>query len=385
MKVYISSTFRDLQNYREKAYRQLRRLRHDVVSMEDGVAAHQRPLHQCLADVEACDVYVGLFAWRYGFVPRDDNPQGLAITELEYRHALARGKTCLIFLLDETTPWPPGSFDSQTGEGSHGTSIHRLRQELAERHTVMFFTSPDDLASALSASLVPLQFSAPPQPKPRRQGRAGGPERRASRREGHPNLWNPGDIVRVRFLDGSPRQRLLVERIVPIWTAYANLRFEFGADPEAELRVSFNDQGNSWAYAGTAALDVALDMPTMNLGTVTDDSVATEADYMVLHEFGHVLGLNHEHQNPSGNIPWNKKAVREMFTGPPNFWTEDAIEQNLYQTWDPALYPLAKPFDRESVMAYVFPAALTGPDHAMGQNLSLSHIDKDFAQRLYPY
>jgi hypothetical protein len=385
MKVYISSTFRDLQDFREKAYRQLRRLRHDVVSMEDGVAAHQRPLRQCLADVEACDVYVGLFAWRYGFVPKEDNPQKLAITELEYRHAITSGKTCLIFLLDEATPWPPGSFDSQTGEGGHGRSIHRLRKELAERHTVMFFTSPDDLASALSASLVPLQFSAPPRPKRRRQPRAGGAERRASRRDGHPNLWNPGDVLRVHFLDGSPRQRLLVERFVPIWTAYANLRFEFADDPEAEVRVSFADPGNSWAYPGAAALDVAVDMPTMNLGTITDASIATEADYVVLHEFGHVLGLSHEHQNPAGNIPWNKKAVRGMFAGPPNYWTEAEIEQNLYKTWDPALYPYAKPFDRESVMAYVFPAALTGPDHAMGQNLSLSQNDKEFVQQLYPY
>lgn len=385
MKVYLSSTFRDLTDYREKAYRQLRRLRHDVISMEDAVAAHQLPLRQCLADVESCDVYVGLFAWRYGFVPKDDNPGRLAITELEYRQALKCGKTCLIFLLDETTPWPPGNFDSQTGEGSHGKSIQRLRKELAERHTVMYFTSPDDLASALSASLVPLQFSAPPPAQPRQYPLVLRTERKASRRDGYPNLWNPADVLRVRFLDGSPRQRLFVERFVPVWTAYANLRFEFVDDPEAEVRVSFAESDGSWAYPGTAVLDVDTHQPTMNLGSIADASSATDADYTVLHEFGHVLGLLHEHQNPAGKIPWNKKAVRGMFAGPPNYWDENVIQNQLYETWDPALYPFPKPFDRESIMAYVFPATLTGPNHSMGQNVSLSQIDKEFVQQLYPY
>jgi hypothetical protein len=77
--------------------------------------------------------------------------------------------------------------------------------------------------------------------------------------------------------------------------------------------------------------------------------------------------------------------VRGIFAGRPNYWTETDIEQNLYKRWDPALYPYAKPFDRESVMAYVFPAALTGPGHAMGQNLSLSQSDKEFGQQLHLY
>ena len=43
-RIYISSTYEDLKDYREAAYRALRRLRHDVVAMEDYVAADERPL-----------------------------------------------------------------------------------------------------------------------------------------------------------------------------------------------------------------------------------------------------------------------------------------------------------------------------------------------------
>jgi uncharacterized protein DUF4062 len=57
--------------------------------MEDCTAEDQLPADKCLADVAACDLYVGIFAWRYGFIPPDNNPDNLSIAELEYRRTLA--------------------------------------------------------------------------------------------------------------------------------------------------------------------------------------------------------------------------------------------------------------------------------------------------------
>jgi hypothetical protein len=73
-KFYISSTYSDLRECREAVYRALRRLGHDAVAMEDYVTTDRRPLQKCVADVAACDGYIGIFAWRYGFVPEADNP-----------------------------------------------------------------------------------------------------------------------------------------------------------------------------------------------------------------------------------------------------------------------------------------------------------------------
>jgi hypothetical protein len=81
-KIYISSTFSDLEAYREKVYRALRKVQHDVIAMEDYVAADKRPLEQCLEDVRRSDLYIGIFAWRYGFVPKTLNPGKRSITEL---------------------------------------------------------------------------------------------------------------------------------------------------------------------------------------------------------------------------------------------------------------------------------------------------------------
>jgi serralysin len=50
----------------------------------------------------------------------------------------------------------------------------------------------------------------------------------------------------------------------------------------------------------------------MNLGWLTINTSSSESEYrrVVLHEFGHALGLVHEHQNPNNNtIQWNKENV----------------------------------------------------------------------------
>ena len=67
--------------------------------MEDYVAAEKRPLAKCVEDVAEADIYIGVFAWRYGYIPKEDNPESLSITELEYRAAGEHRKERLIFLL----------------------------------------------------------------------------------------------------------------------------------------------------------------------------------------------------------------------------------------------------------------------------------------------
>ena len=149
--VYLSSTYEDLREQRAAVHRQLRRLDgFQVHAMEDYVARDDRPKDRCLADVEACDVYVGIFAWRSGFVPPGETA---SITELEYRAARKAGKKCLIFLLAEDAPWKLSFTDSHTGENGAGERVKSLRQELRESHSVGFFTTPDDLAAQVSAAV----------------------------------------------------------------------------------------------------------------------------------------------------------------------------------------------------------------------------------------
>ena len=152
-KIYISSTFQDLQDERARAYAQLRQHRHDVLSMEDYTASTRPPLEKCLADVAAADIYVGLIAWRYGYIPDQDNPQNQSITEREYRHAVEKGKE-IIILMVEAENWPLAKTDSHTGENDSGARIRAFRDHLNTAHIKGSFSSPDSLAAALSPAIT---------------------------------------------------------------------------------------------------------------------------------------------------------------------------------------------------------------------------------------
>ncbi|WP_329343991.1 DUF4062 domain-containing protein [Streptomyces sp. NBC_00663] len=101
--MYISSTFQDLQEARRQVSQTIRRMQHTDVAMEYYGAEDVRPLDKCLADVDACDLYICVVAWRYGFVPDGETR---SITELEYARAVASDKPRLLFLLSEEAPWP---------------------------------------------------------------------------------------------------------------------------------------------------------------------------------------------------------------------------------------------------------------------------------------
>ena len=381
MKVYLSATYKDLVEYRKAAYQQLRMMRHDVIGMEDYVASDQRPLDKCLADVAESDVYMGIFAWRYGFVPSRGNPQKRSITELEYRKAKELGKPCLIFILQDDAPWPITMTDSHTGEAGAGTRIKQLRSELADQHVISVFTTPDQLASRTAAAIfsvsdaiaISRQHNLAPATSARRASTG-----RAKPRPKYEKLWLPGSVLRVRFMDDKPPFERAVRRYLPLWSVYANIQFEFSQDKDAEVRVAFKENDGNWAYIGTTCMDIPLDNPTVNFSFI-DPPEAT-----VLHEFGHVLGMLHEHNHPKG-IKWHKQSVYKGMGGSPNYWDKKTIDHNLFSKWDASAFPVQKPFDPSSIMAYSMPKDWTALDTEFGHKESLTALDKDFIERLYPF
>jgi tetratricopeptide (TPR) repeat protein len=151
IRIYVSSTYSDLVEHRQRVYDVLRKMRYDVIAMEDYVAADKRPLDKCVADVASCDLYIGIFAWRYGHIPPGQPPDHeRSITELEYRQAGQSGLERLIFLLDEDAPWPRSKMESGVGGGK----IEALRGELMAAHTVQFFKSPEELAEQVADSVA---------------------------------------------------------------------------------------------------------------------------------------------------------------------------------------------------------------------------------------
>lgn len=144
-KVYVSSTFADLRECRTKVMNAIRRMDHVDVAMEYDVAKDARPLDTCLAAVRQADIYLGIFALRYGFVPEGGDK---SITELEYRAAREAGKECVILLLRSDASWPMDRIEFGAVE-----RMQALRSELERSHTVSHFSGESDIEARVLEAL----------------------------------------------------------------------------------------------------------------------------------------------------------------------------------------------------------------------------------------
>src|SRR5688572_18613205 len=122
--------------------------------------------------------------------------------------------------------------------------------------------------------------------------------------------WMNGSTLRVKFLGGTAAQRALVKEQAGWWSEQANLRFEFDNSPNAEIRISFDPNDGAWSYVGTDCRGIPANEATMNLGFMDGGTTA--------HEFGHAIGLAHEHQNPAGGLEWNEEVVIAECAQSPN-------------------------------------------------------------------
>ncbi len=123
------------------------RLGHQPVAMEYFTAADVDALTRCLDRVAEADVYVGILARRYGFVPEGHDH---SITELEYRAAEQAGVPTLMFLLAEDVEWPA----ELTDRGQERERLRVFREDLQGNKVVAFFRNPDDLAAQITAAVA---------------------------------------------------------------------------------------------------------------------------------------------------------------------------------------------------------------------------------------
>lgn len=195
-------------------------------------------------------------------------------------------------------------------------------------------------------------------------------------------FWQSGRTLRVRFLDGDPTVQGRVETAAQEWSKYANIRFEFGSDPEAEIRISFLQPG-AWSYVGTYALNIPINEPTMNFGWLTADTSLDELSRVVLHEFGHALGFIHEHQHPENGIPWDIEKVYEFYALTQG-WNREMVYTNVLYAYDQTVTQYSQ-FDPYSIMLYPISNELTIGDWEIPwMNSTLSETDKAFVATVYP-
>jgi hypothetical protein len=174
-KVYISSTFFDLQAHRDALIRALRKTeRFDVICMENYGTRNAPPLKKCLEDVDASEFYILLLGHRYGYIPGNEQ---FSITNLEYKKAIGDATTdqvattpdykkCVLpFILDDNYSLPDDTrkkLDAEEhADGPETTEAKKkkltaLKKQIGKDYTIdASFTTPDDLTTKVFGALIP--------------------------------------------------------------------------------------------------------------------------------------------------------------------------------------------------------------------------------------
>lgn len=196
------------------------------------------------------------------------------------------------------------------------------------------------------------------------------------------SLWSTGQHLHIVFADGTPEQQADVKAIAPEWTKYANLTFDFGtatADfSQDDVRISFQGSGSHSALGRQALGAARSGQVSMQLSTATHGGSPKAWRRTILHEFGHLLGLLHEHQNPRAKIRWNEQYVTQYLSK--NGMSAAEARDNVLTTAGGE----GKDFDPKSIMLYYLPRESNLDGVEFSWNTELSPMDQEVAAGLYP-
>jgi hypothetical protein len=193
--------------------------------------------------------------------------------------------------------------------------------------------------------------------------------------------WANGSVIKVKFNGGSEYVRSKVKYYAVFWEAYANVKFNFSQTESPDVLIGFVQDGTSWSHVGTGCKSLAAqNKSSMNFGWFTDKTKDEEFKRTTLHEFGHALGLLHEHQNPAGHIQWNKPVVRNYYSS--IGWSMDQVDRQIFSKYSETLSN--HNYDSQSIMHYPIPESFTLDHYSVPWNRDLSPGDIALISELYP-
>ncbi|MEZ4584791.1 MAG: tetratricopeptide repeat protein [Gemmatimonadales bacterium] len=157
----ISSTALDLPLHRQAVIDACNRAKLSPIAMEHLPARDADAVRVSLEMVDEADVYVGIFAFRYGHVPAGHE---VSITELELDRAVARRIPILIFLAHDDHLF---TRDMIEADAVAQDKLRRLKERAARGRVIAMYRSVEDLGAKAFQALAEWRLGGgqePPDP-----------------------------------------------------------------------------------------------------------------------------------------------------------------------------------------------------------------------------
>lgn len=187
--------------------------------------------------------------------------------------------------------------------------------------------------------------------------------------------------LKVHFINGEAWQKRYVEEVVTKHYHAVNMRirFEFleGMAESSDIRVKFTK--NSLSLIGRDAEQCPGETMELNISCPNNSGKRlSKIQSDVLHEFGHALGLEHEHQHPGCPFHWDYPALQTKTQ-----WNPEELRRNFEKI--PSQDVTVSQYDPKSIMHYAIHQGDTmDKNMRLPQNTVLSEEDHRFLALIYP-
>ena len=155
-KVFVSSTFTDLEEERKKVTQALLEMDCIPTGMEMFHAANKSQWNLIQSEISSCDFYIVIIAGRYGSVHPETK---ISYTQMEYNYACKIGIPILAFIYKEPDDLPAKKIEKNI---KYLRKLDEFKNSILNEKIVKFWTNPYDLASSVKTSIFKAIKDNPP-------------------------------------------------------------------------------------------------------------------------------------------------------------------------------------------------------------------------------